>query len=228
MIGAPGVGKGTYSRMLSKDIRVPELSSGDELRKIIKNKSPLNTNIKRINLDLIKKTLESGLFMDDQFMFEFMKEKLSQPEFSKGVILDGYPRNVNQAKSLDSLMDLNLVIKIELREDILIRKLCGRRVCAGCGKNYNICAIHEGDYDMEPLLPKKDIHKCDDCSSNLISREDDVESTIKNRLEIYKIQTSPIEEFYAKRKILKSFEPKRGIKDYPLLLKLVKNSVQLE
>ncbi len=226
MIGAPGVGKGTYSRMLSKDLGIPELSSGDELRKIVNNQSPLNK--KGISIEHIKKTLETGSFMDDQFLYEFMKEKLSDPDYTKGVILDGYPRNINQAKSLDNFLELDLVIKTELREDILIRKLCGRRVCSGCGKNYNICAIHEGDYDMEPLLPKKESNKCDDCSSNLIRREDDIESIIKNRLKLYKIQTSPIEEFYSKRKILKSFEPKKGIKDYPVLLNLVRNSLKLE
>lgn len=228
MIGAPGVGKGTYSRMLSQDMKIPELSSGEELRKIIKIKNVTDSSINGISLEKIKQTLESGAFLEDEFMFKFMKEKFSNPFYSKGIILDGYPRNIKQAQSLDEILDLNLVIKIELREDILIRKLSGRRVCSGCGKNYNICAIFEEEYQMEPLLPKKDINKCDECLSDLFKRPDDDELTIKKRLELYKNLTAPIEEYYNKRNFLKIFEPKKGIYDYPNLLKLVKNSINLE
>ena len=150
MIGAPGVGKGTYSRMLSKDLNIPELSSGEELRKLLKSNQNNNPQISRI-----KNLMDKGQLVDDEYIFNFMKEKLCRPEYSKGVILDGYPRNINQAMHFKTLRTMDLVINIELEESILIKKLLGRRVCINCGKNYNICCIKEGDFDMEPLLPKK-------------------------------------------------------------------------
>ena len=220
MIGAPGVGKGTYSRMLSKDLNIPELSSGEELRKLLK--SDQNNNNQQISR--IRNLMDKGQLVDDEFIFNFMKEKLSRQEYSKGVILDGYPRNINQAIQFKNLRKMDLVINIELDENILIKKLLGRRVCINCGKNYNICCIKEGDYDMEPLLPKKSINNCDECNGNLVARDDDSESIIKERISLYKEVTRPLENYYIEEGILKKFIPKKGIKDYPILLELVEKS----
>jgi adenylate kinase len=218
MIGAPGVGKGTYSRMLSKDLSIPELSSGDLLRNLVKSDNSDQSKE-------IKKIIDSGKLVDDQYMFNFMLNKLSSQQYSKGVILDGYPRNINQAEQLEKIKHMDLVLKIELDEEILIRKLLGRRVCKSCGKNYNICSIKEGEYDMEPLLPKIDPTKCDDCHSDLFQRDDDTEKIIRDRLSLYKQFTKPLEDYYQKKNLVRVFEPKKGIKDYLKLLELVKSNL---
>jgi adenylate kinase len=219
MIGAPGVGKGTYSGMLSKDLNLPELSSGDHLRKLVKSEISDKSNE-------IKKLIDLGKLVDDQFMFNFMLNKLSYEQFSMGVILDGYPRNINQAEQLEKIKHMDLVLKIQLNEEILIRKLLGRRVCKSCDKNYNICSIKEGEYDMEPLLPKINSTKCDECNSELIQREDDTEKVIRDRLSLYKEYTKPLEDYYQKKNLVRIFEPKKGIKDYPILLELVKSNLK--
>jgi adenylate kinase len=218
MIGAPGVGKGTYSRILSKELKLQELSSGDELRKLVKLKSKSSQGHEEVSD--IKRIMDEGKLVNDIFMFEFMRKKLEGEDYKNGAILDGYPRTIIQAKKFEEKRKINLVVKIDLNEDILVRKLLGRRVCQKCGKGYNVCNIREGPYDMEPLLPKEN-NKCDDCNSKLIQREDDTESIIKSRIKLYKELTRPLEDYYQNKNIVKLFEPFRGLKDYPALSQLV-------
>ena len=123
-------------------------------------------------------------------------------------------------------LKFNLVIKIDLAEDVLIQKLLGRRVCKNCGRNYNIFSIYNDKYELDPLPPKKNPEKCDDCDSELYQREDDNLKTIKDRLEVYKNSTFPLEDFYKKQGILHSFEMRRGIKDYYLIKDFIKDYQQ--
>jgi adenylate kinase len=219
IIGAPGVGKGTYSRMLSKDLNLPEFSTGDELRKVSKE----NSNDEIVNK--IKNIMNEGKLVSDEYMLELVKNKLSKDEYKNGVILDGFPRTFNQAKELDNFKQMNLVVKIDLRQDILIKKLLGRRVCNSCGKGYNICEIKDGGYDMDPLLPKKVQGRCDECGDLLIQRTDDNEDTIRSRLAVYEKMSKPVEKFYGDKNLMITLELKRGIKDYPVLFEAVKNKL---
>lgn len=212
MLGAPGVGKGTYGRFMKKDFNLPVLSSGDELRKVLSSAEG-----EAGEHEELKKTIKEGRLVKDEFMLNFIKSFLTKPEFSNGVILDGYPRNESQAIQLEKLLNFNLVIKIDLAEDVLIQKLLGRRVCKGCGRNYNIFSIYTDKYELDPLPPKKNPDRCDDCDSELYQREDDNLNTIKDRLEVYKKMTFPLEDYYTKKGILHSFEMRRGIKDYHLI-----------
>jgi len=224
MIGAPGVGKGTYSKMLSKDLNIEVLSSGEELRNIVKN----NENVKDESIQEIKNILNQGKFLDDEYMLKFISLKLNESKYSKGVILDGFPRNINQAKLLEKhYKSINLVLKIELDENILIRKLLGRRVCHNCGKGYNVCGIDEGEYLMEPILPKKKENCCDDCGGNLVSRQDDTEVIIKDRLNVYNEQTEPLENYYVEQGLVEVFKPTKGLNDYPKLLAAVSKRINL-
>lgn len=217
MMGAPGVGKGTYSRMLSKDLKVPELSSGEELRKLPLNEDTVN----------IKEQMNRGELVDNEFVINLIENRLSRNTYDGGAILDGFPRNLYQAKYFDEKSKLDLVIKINLDEEIIVRKLLGRRVCEDCGKGYNICNIKEGEYDMEPLLPRKVHNKCDDCDGALIERKDDNEETIRQRIVLYNRMTQPLEEFYKSKGRILIFEPKRGLKDYPNLINLVRKEFDI-
>jgi adenylate kinase len=210
MLGAPGVGKGTYGRFMKSDFNLPVLSSGDELRKV------LNSQKEDENQEL-KNILKEGKLAGDDFMLDFIKSFLKKPEFSNGIILDGYPRNEEQAKQLKNLLEINLVVKIDLNEDVLIQKLLGRRVCKNCARNYNIFSIYNEKYELDPLFPKKNPLKCDDCDSELYQREDDNINTIRDRLEVYKKMTLPLEDYYKKQGKLHSFEMRRGIKDYYMI-----------
>jgi adenylate kinase len=214
MIGAPGVGKGTYSRMLSKDMKISELSSGDELRKIVKNN--LDGNISKT-----KDIMDKGKLVDDEYIFGIVKNKLKEEAYANGAILDGFPRTISQAKEFENFKHIDLVVKIDLNEDVLVRKLLGRRMCVHCGTGYNVCSIFEGDYDMEALLPKNNIDKCDNCGDRLIQRDDDTDVIIRKRIKLYKDLTKPVEEYYNDKNLVKLFEPKKGLKDYPVLRELV-------
>lgn len=212
MLGAPGVGKGTYGRFMKKDFNLPVLSSGDELRKVLA--SPEGEGGEHEEL---KQIIKAGKLVSDEYMLNFIKSFLDKPQFSNGVILDGYPRNEMQAAQLEKFLKFNMVIKIDLAEDILIKKLLGRRVCKNCGRNYNIFSIYTDKYELDPLLPEKNPEKCDDCDSDLYQRDDDNLKTIQDRLDVYKKSTLPLEDYYTKKGILHSFEMRRGIKDYYLI-----------
>jgi len=225
LLGAPGVGKGTYGRLLSRALNLPELSTGEELRQIVKeaiNKDEFHLDPQIQN---IKNLMDEGKLVMDEYVHNLVNLKLSLDKFKSGGILDGYPRTYAQAKHFEREHKMNLVVKIELREDILIRKLLGRRICQNCGRNYNICTIKEDEYDMEPLLPKLKENHCDDCGDLLYQRQDDTENTIAGRLELYREFTKPLELYYQDKELLVEFEPKRGIKDYPKLLELVRNKL---
>lgn len=132
---------------------------------------------------------------------------------------DGYPRTVSQAKTLSSYQKLDLVINFELPDDVLLTKLLGRRVCDKCGRNYNVADINQGDIVMPPLNPK--LSDCATCLGKppLITRADDNEAVIRNRLAVYNSQTAPVLDFFASKGILKHFPVKKGVEDLPRLLK---------
>jgi adenylate kinase len=215
MMGAPGVGKGTFSKMLSKDFNIPEFSTGEELRRITSENSQSDPQIEKI-----KQIIKSGKLVDDDTMLNLVKTRLRDDFSNNGIILDGFPRTLNQAVLFDKV---TMVIDIFLSEEILIPKILGRRVCKKCGNNYNIFEIKERGYLMDALLPKKHINKCDDCNIDLVCREDDKEDIIRNRLKIYQKHTFPLLDYYKKKNILIQFEPKKGKKDYPALKEIFEN-----
>lgn len=137
------------------------------------------------------------------------------------MIFDGIPRNITQAHFLKEKFSFqkSLCVNIILEESILIEKLLGRRVCINCGRNYNYCEIHRDGYEMEPLMPEKK-DQCDDCGNKLVKREDDKEEIIHQRIDTYNQETHPVMQFFKDNNLkILDFEPKRGIKDYPLLKK---------
>lgn len=145
------------------------------------------------------------------------------------MMFDGVPRTLVQADMMKSILKVDLVINFYNRDDILLEKLMSRRVCPSCNKNYNIADINRDGYVMKPLLPKKDHCKCDACNVNLVIRDDDKESIIKDRMEVYRKQTEPILDFYKgipETKVV-DFEAKRGVDDYPTVKQIIKDALKI-
>ena len=173
----------------------------------------------------ISEILKSGRLVDDEIVVGIVKNLKENPEtfmdgeFSEapGIILDGVPRTVAQAKLLQEFMQIDLIVNFFNRDDILMEKMMGRRVCPTCNKNFNIAEIDRDGYVMGALLPNgPDPTVCDEDGSKLIIREDDKEHIIRDRMELYKSETLPILDFYKDNTDTKviNFEAKRGKEDY--------------
>lgn len=189
LLGEPGAGKGTYSLELVKRYGIPQISTGDMLRAATKQGTSLGLQAQEF--------MKKGALVPDSLVLELISERIQQPDARKGFILDGFPRTVPQAQSLDEKLEtmgisLSTVIKIEVSRDLLLSRLTGRRVCPNCGATYNI------DTNMKPQ--KEGI--CDKCGKELIQRADDRPETIENRLTVYQKDTAPLIEFYEKKGIL--------------------------
>ena len=210
LLGAPGVGKGTYGKRLSTDWQMPVFSTGDYLRALAKDpNSAVGQKVKKI--------METGALVDDNTMMEVIEQRLFKDEDpkSKGIILDGFPRTVRQADLLGERGKISAVVNFVLRDDILMEKLCGRRECEKCHTAYNVADVNKGEYVMPPLLPKKNPAACDVCEGKLILRDDDKPDVISNRLKIYYEKTAPLEDYYRRKGLLMMYEPKKGLQDYP-------------
>ncbi len=182
MLGAPGSGKGTQSKLLMKKYGVPQISTGDLLRAAVKAGTPLGLQAKA--------AMDAGRLVSDDIVLAMIKERLSQADARKGFILDGFPRNLSQAEALDEMLEklgkpLQLALLIDIDLDILMQRMTGRRTCESCGQMYNI-------YSSPPKLEDR----CDICGGNLRHRADDNEETISNRLRVYESQTAPVIEYY--------------------------------
>lgn len=210
LMGAPGVGKGTYGKRLSKDWNMPVFSTGEYLRNILQNE-------KSALADQIRGIVQSGKLVGDDIVYKIMERRLLRDEDknAKGIILDGFPRTVDQAKLMEKLGTVTAAMNFFLRDDILVEKLAGRRECEKCHTPYNVATIRRDGYDMDPLMPKKNAELCDSCDGKLIQRQDDTPEVIKDRLEVYKSKTAPLEGYYKEKGVYIEFEPKRGVKDYP-------------
>ena len=217
LLGAPGVGKGTYARFIGPNYSIPFISTGDLVRAEIASSSSLGQRI--------KSATNRGELLDDDVVFKLLSNRLDAPDCTNGFLLDGYPRRVSQAERLSRLYRLDLVINLVLREDILVRKLSARRVCSGCGKNYNVADINDGEYVMPPLLPKQH-NKCDVCGGELVQRSDDTEKVVRDRLVIYERETHPLVDYYERERVLVKFEVKKGVADVPRLLAVIQEGLE--
>jgi len=208
LLGAPGVGKGTFAARIGPHYGIPCISTGDLVRAEIKAQTPIGQQIADIN--------KKGGLVEDGIILDLLKRRLAQKDCLSGFLLDGFPRRVTQAQALSNLARIDFVVNISLAEEVLIEKTINRRVCKSCGHGYNFADIRRGEICMPPLLPKKP-NVCDKCGSSplaLIQREDDTEQVVRNRLEIYRTHTAPLIAFYQQRKQLLDFNVKRGIEDW--------------
>jgi len=183
LFGPPGAGKGTQGRLLQERYRLALISTGDLLREEIKEKTPLGIEV--------KETIESGRFPSDEIVLKIFEECLRKVK-DQGVILDGVPRTLNQARKIDEIfeqigIEFDAIIQLTVDDEELIKRLSSRRVCKTCGATYT------------PEIPPKKEGVCDKCSGHaFMHRPDDEPETIRRRLQIYNEQTKPIIEYYSK------------------------------
>ncbi|CAH8291435.1 unnamed protein product [Eruca vesicaria subsp. sativa] len=216
-LGCPGVGKGTYASRLSTLLGVPHIATGDLVREELSSSGLLASQLKEL--------VNHGKLVPDEFIISLLSKRLEagKEKGESGYILDGFPRTVTQAEILEGVTNIDLVINLKLREEALLAKCLGRRICSECGANYNVACIDikGGDDEdasprmyMPPLLPPPN------CESKLITRADDTEEVVKERLRVYHKMTQPVEEFYRKRGKLLEFELPGGIpQSWPKLLR---------
>ncbi len=182
LLGAPGSGKGTQGKRLMAHYGIPQISTGDLLRAAVQAASPLGLRAKA--------AMDAGELVSDDIVLGMIEERLAESDAGNGFILDGFPRNLVQAEALDSLLQrlgqpLDTALLIDVGNDLLLKRLTGRRTCAGCGQMYNIY-----------FQPAASDGRCDACGGVLEQRGDDNEETIANRLKIYDQQTRPLIGYY--------------------------------
>lgn len=190
LLGAPGAGKGTQAKKLIEKHGIPQISTGDILRKAVADGTPLGKEAKSY--------MDKGELVPDKVVIGLIEDRLKQPDCKKGFILDGFPRNTAQAETLDAMlkklnMPLDSALSVEVPKDDLMKRLTGRRTCKGCQQMYNVY-----------FSPPKKNGVCDRCGGELFHRDDDKEETIKRRLDVYDAQTAPLINYYKKSRILKS------------------------
>ncbi|MBI5560594.1 MAG: adenylate kinase [Deltaproteobacteria bacterium] len=185
LMGPPGAGKGTQSKLLSERFLISQVSTGDILRANVKDKTPLGQEAREY--------MNRGALVPDKLVLEMVVERLSRGNCSNGFILDGFPRNVPQAEALDGMLKegkkgIDAVIGIEVEKRELIRRLSGRRVCRTCAAAYHVM-----------FNPPVNIDTCDKCGKELYQRDDDKEETVDARLKVYDSETVPVVEYYRSR-----------------------------
>jgi adenylate kinase len=188
MLGAPGSGKGTQAQRIQKDHGLPQVSTGDLLRKAVADKTPLGQKAKKV--------MDAGELVSDDIVLGMIKERIAQPDARRGFVLDGFPRNTSQADSLDALLTqlalkLDRVVLMDVDFDILMKRLTGRRTCSKTGAVLNI-------YFSSPA----ELEACRKAGGELLQRDDDKEATIRNRLQVYERQTAPLVDYYTKKGLL--------------------------
>lgn len=216
-MGAPGVGKGTFATRLAPHFSIPTISTGDLIRAEIKSGTPVGQSVKALT--------EKGGLVSDDIVLDLLKTRLDQPDAQVGFILDGYPRRISQADTLSALHPVSLAVNLVLDESILVEKALARRICEKCGHGYNLANICRDGYQMPPLLPKV-AGKCDKCGGKLITRSDDTEAIIRDRLHIYARETFPIIEYYRKKGLLMEFPVKKGVADLPDLIREIETRLK--
>lgn len=198
LLGAPGSGKGSQSEQILKDFGYVQISTGDLLRDSLSRKTPDGL--------LAGEYMGKGELVPDDLVIEILRERLSRPDCMKGVIFDGFPRTVIQAEKLDAILEekgekLDFVLNIESPFNVLISRLLSRRVCSSCGKTYNMISNPPSG------------NKCSQCGGEVISRADDREDVIKNRLEVYTQNTLPLVRYFEGKNILISINGDRTVQD---------------
>ena len=182
LLGAPGSGKGTQAKLLVEKYKIPQMSTGDLLRAEVAAGTDLGKRAKA--------AMDAGQLVTDVGVLGMIQARLAKPDAKSGFILDGFPRNIPQAQSLDAMLarlgqPLQLALLVDVDTDVLLKRLTGRRTCGACGAIYNI-------YFSAP----KTANKCDKCGSALTHRSDDNEPTVANRLKVYQQQTAPLVNYY--------------------------------
>ncbi len=196
MLGAPGAGKGTQASMIAENFGIPHISTGDIFRANIKNGTELGKEAKAY--------MDKGELVPDELTVRLLLDRVAKDDCKEGYVLDGFPRTIPQAEVLEKELEktgdkIDKAVNVDVPDENIVRRMSGRRACLKCGATYHI--VH---------IPPKKEGICDVCGSELVLRDDDKEETVKNRLDVYHKQTSPLIDFYSKRNVLETVD---GTKD---------------
>ena len=193
LLGAPGAGKGTQAEILSKLMDVPTISTGNILRAAMKAGTEVGLKAKSY--------VESGKLVPDDVIIGIIQERLAEPDCAKGYILDGVPRTIPQAQTMEDMgVAIDCALSIEVEDEVIVRRMSGRRTCKDCSATFHV----------ENNPPKVE-GKCDFCGGELTIRADDAPETVKKRLETYHRDTEPLKAFYAERGKLRTVDNQPSI-----------------
>ena len=199
LLGPPGAGKGTQAKFLAEKFKIPHISTGDMFRETAQSGSELGKKLQSF--------MSAGKLVTDDIVVEVVESRLSKPDTLKGFLLDGFPRTVFQAQELDKILALrkqkiDFVLSITLNDEEIVKRLSSRRVCVSCGVSYNTIT-----------QPPKSDSVCDKCSGKVILRPDDNPGTIRQRLKVYKEQTSPLIDYYYSKGVLRGVDGSGSVED---------------
>lgn len=192
MLGAPGAGKGTQAKKIAAKYGVPHISTGDIFRANIKEGTELGKKAKTY--------MDQGLLVPDELVVDLVADRLSWEDCTNGYVLDGFPRTIPQAESLDAVLakkgeKMEYAIDVDVPDENIVNRMGGRRACVGCGATYHVV-----------YNPTKTEGICDACGEKLILRDDDKPETVQKRLDVYHQQTQPLIDYYNKAGILKTVD----------------------
>lgn len=212
-LAVQGAGKGTFAKMLQDKYDYAHISTGDILRE--------RAMVDDEQGKKIKDMIDNGIFVPNDIIYEAIEYKITQPECEKGYILDGFPRNLEQAKGYDELLkklgkDLGVVINLTIPEELLKKRIIGRRICKNCGDIYNIY--------FEEFMPEVE-GVCDKCGGELYQREDDNEESMNTRIKTYYEVTEPIIDYYKEKGVLKTIDSSQG---NDIVFKIIENILRSE
>ena len=191
-LGPPGAGKGTQAVRVCERLGIPQISTGDILRRAIKNETPTGL--------AAKSYIDKGQLVPDSVVIDIVRERLEHEDCRGGYLLDGFPRTVAQAEALETFAKIDAVIDIEVSDEKLVERLSGRRVCLSCGGTYHVSRLNGST-------------TCEKCGSELIQRDDDKAETVLSRLTVYHAQTEPLIDFYTQRGLLKRVDGAQPMDD---------------
>ena len=199
MLGAPGAGKGTQAKMIAEKYGIPHVSTGDIFRANIKNGTELGKKAKTY--------MDQGLLVPDELVCDLVVDRIQQDDCKKGYILDGFPRTIPQAESLDKALQaigekMDYAIDVEVPDENIVKRMGGRRACVGCGATYHLV-----------YAPTKKEGICDVCGGELILRDDDKPETVQKRLGVYHEQTQPLIDYYKNQGILREVDGSVDMED---------------
>jgi adenylate kinase len=199
LMGPPGAGKGTQAKKLCEAFGVPQVSTGDILRAAVNQGTELGRKAKEY--------MDQGLLVPDEVITGIVKERLRENDAEKGFILDGFPRTIPQAESLEKILEemevkLDAVINIVVPREELIERFTGRRVCEVCGSTYHV-----------KYNPPRQQGICDKCGGRLIERADDDVKTVEKRIDVYERETKPLIDYYKNKNLLANIDGNRPIEE---------------
>ena len=195
LLGAPGAGKGTQAEILCDRLNIPTISTGNMIREAMKSGTEMGLKAKEY--------AENGKLVPDEVVIGIVDERLRQDDCKNGFILDGFPRTIPQAEALDRMgITIDRVVDINVPDEVITRRVSGRRACLDCGNTYHI----------ETKKPQKE-GICDRCGSTLVQRKDDKPETVQERLQVYHEQTEPLRDYYAAAGKLLVVDGQQGIQE---------------